>query len=163
MLDPRATYHPDELKVGRGWWALFGVGILTFGLLSICAMIAAWPDKKFLKQMALVLAYANIAGSLAMGVIALTTPVGAGLLMLLSIPPLIVGLSIAAYAQNKIDKRVEAARRKAEAKTMHDAGGPDCIHEGCGRPKTTPYMVCIEHLCSGCVSGREPCGVCLKE
>ena len=52
MLEPRATYHPDKIKIGRGWWALFIDGIRFFGILGLATMIAVWSDKKFLKQMA---------------------------------------------------------------------------------------------------------------
>ena len=110
MLDPRATYNETEPKAGRGWWALLICGLLIFGLLSLIALIAVRRDKKFLKQMALTIFYVNaLYAALAM-LIGMTVTgnidLAFGLILsaLLSIPGILFGFIIAAYAQRKIDR-----------------------------------------------------------
>ena len=174
MLNPRATYNTTEAKASRAWWIAFALGILVFGVITIVAIIMVWHDKKLLKQMGLAIFYMNlpfVAGVLALGVSTITgiqDLAGFGFVLILlggvAVP---FGFGIAAYAQRKIDMAqprldAEDAARKSDIKATHDAAGSSCAHEGCNRGRTSPYMVCIDHLCSGCASGRDPCGLCLK-
>lgn len=113
MLYPRATYHPDEHKVGLGWWALFIVGMLVFGLRGLLALVIEGSDKKFLKQMALAIFYKNtpfVVGVLVLAAITVqdvSDMVGFGIIaVLFGWVAMSFGFGIAAYAQHKIDRMV---------------------------------------------------------
>ena len=173
MFDPRAEYNPIEPKASRAWWIAFGLGILVFGIVTLIAIIMVWHDKKYLKQMALALVYMGTPAVVFIFVMVAATAVDdlslfAVIFVSLGGPSFIVGILLAFYAQRRIDRDQpdwddKAAASEAKIKALHDADSPICVYEGCSKTKAPSYVVCVDHLCDGCVSGKDPCGLCCEE
>lgn len=120
MMDPRAEYGKKEDDAGQALRTLFFLGCIAVSVLSVIAAIVVWSNKKILKRAALAILYAS----------ALVTVLGVALLlsgivhdvylgwalfffaMFVGATGIIFGLSIAWYAQGKID---ESERRSGTA------------------------------------------------
>lgn len=167
MFDPRATYSDVEYKANRRWWITFVICLIPpLWLGSLIAMFEVSRDKKLLKKMALTIVYASAAFMVGT-MIMLWDIITQAFEFVFLIPYFggaffIFGMIVAVHAQLRIDKPKNQYAGSNES-IMYDTTNSSCSYEGCGKPKTAPYMVCIDHLCSGCVSGREPCGVCIGE
>lgn len=116
MLDPRAKYHEGEYKKSRGWWALFIIGIFVLGLPSLLAMGIVSKDKKFLKQMALVVMYGGVPfafGGMLDIFLRFFDPFIGGSppqLLLIMFSAFVIGFGISWYAQGKIDQQEQEYR-----------------------------------------------------
>lgn len=113
LFEFRATYRPDEPRTSRWWWAVFV-------FLPPVALLITWEDKKFFKQMALVIFY--IFTTLVVGIFVLifmsSRIVRWELILLDSLMFVVLGmlsgLLLAAYAQHKIIKTEERIRDGAD-------------------------------------------------
>ena len=107
-LNPRVTYTETDHKSSRVWWALFIVGWLTFGAVSLITLAAVWSDKKLVKQMALVSFYIGVASLMFIIGVALEQlqfNSGIGLMVDMAFfasPIAVISFAIAWYVQGKI-------------------------------------------------------------
>ena len=114
LFEFRATYRPDEPRMNRWrWWV-----VLVF--LPPVALLIVWKDKKFLKQMALVIFY--IFTIFVVWVFVLIF-IGSGIVrwelilldsLMFAVSGMLFGLFLAAYAQHKIIKTEERIRDGAD-------------------------------------------------
>lgn len=114
LFEFRATYHPDEPRMSRWrWW-------VVFVFLPPVALLIVWKDKKFFKQMALVIFYIFTIYLVWIFVLII---IGSGIVRweILLLEPLMVagsgmlfGILLAAYAQHKIIKTEERIRDGAD-------------------------------------------------
>lgn len=118
----RATYRPDEPRMSRLWWAVFM-------FLPPLALALIWPDKKFLKQMALVIFYVSILMTLpyTFGMAYISSIYGPGMPWGVVLPVVAYGLVgmpsgllITIYAQYTIIKTEERIWDGAVRNTMSE-------------------------------------------
>ena len=114
LFEFRATYRPDEPRMSRWrWW-------VVFVFLPPIALLIVWKDKKFLKQMALVIFYMFTIFVVWIFVLIF---MGSGIVrwelilldsLMFAVSGMLFGLLLAAYAQHKIIKAEERIRDGAD-------------------------------------------------
>ena len=125
MFEWHATYRPDEPRMSRWrWWAVFI-------FLPPIALLIVWRDKKFLKQMALVIFYIStillpvhpyiylINIEFLRGIPNVEVPLTS---VMLSMAGMTFGILVAVYAQRAIIKTEERIRKARTRGDSSDEG-----------------------------------------